>query len=61
MDYQYQPLLKPQPKTTPYAWVVLILILSFRVSHQMQQQALGFIYGFEGHDDPIYDLSAAFP
>jgi hypothetical protein len=47
-------------KATPYAWLVLVLVLVGRISHQMQQQGLGYIYGFSGTGikaaNPIYEI-----
>lgn len=45
--------------------MALVLVLIGRISHQMQQQGLGYIYGFSGTGikaaNPIYEIGMAFP
>jgi MFS family permease len=48
-----------------YGWVVLAVLILVRISHQMSQQQLGYIFGFKGEGDkagdPFYEITAAFP
>lgn len=54
-----------QPDFTKYGWLVLFLLVLVRISHQMTQQQLGYIFGFKGDGikagNPDFEMRSFYP
>jgi MFS family permease len=54
-----------QKDFTPYAWLVLGILLAVRIAHGVNQASLGYIFGFKGDGlkagNPFFEMRSAFP
>ena len=54
-----------QKDFSAYSWVVLAILIVIRISHQMNTQSLGYVFGFLGDGvnagSTFYEIRSAFP
>ena len=44
-----------------YSQIVLALLVTLSITHGIQNQSLGYFYGFKGKGNPFYEITSALP